>query len=259
MGQFDENVDRPASYIRAVFDSIASRYDLMNRLLTFGMYGGWQRRLMRSAAPLAGETVLDIGCGTGDLVIAAARRVGPTGRVHGLDASEAMLSRAADRVSTARVHPWVTLHRGDVSDLPFPDGGFDLVTAGFVLRNVGGAGLRRVLGEVYRVLKKGGRLAVLEVFRPDELRPAVRLPFRLYFNGLVPLLGSAAAACLGVGRVRADQCSGKPANAYGWLVASVDEFVAPSEFTVLLRESGFGGIRRYDLAFGVVGLHLAEK
>ena len=210
--------------VRTMFDRIAPVYDAMNRVMTAGLDRRWRRETVE-AVVRRGDRVLDACCGTGDLAIAAARA---GGRVTGLDFSERMLERARRKDSSI---DWV---RGDLLALPFEDGSFDAVTIGFGIRNVEDveAGLR----ELRRVLRQGGRLGVLEITRPQG---ALRPFFRLWFDGVVPLIGKVVPG----------------GSAYTYLPASVRRFPGPEELAALLRGAGFDDVRYRLFAGGIVALH----
>ena len=169
--------------------------------------------------------MLDACCGTGDLAVAA-RRAG--GTVTGLDFSEPMLERAR------RKDPGIEWVNGDLLELPFPDGSFDAATVGFGVRNVPELG--RGLAELRRVLRPGGRLAVLEITRP---RGVLALFYRLWFDGIVPLLGKVLPG----------------GSAYTYLPASVRRFPGPDELARLLHEAGFEHVRYRLLGGGIIALH----
>jgi demethylmenaquinone methyltransferase/2-methoxy-6-polyprenyl-1,4-benzoquinol methylase len=207
-----------------MFDRIAPVYDAMNRTMTAGLDRRW-RRLTAAAVVAPGDRVLDACCGTGDLAIAA-RKAG--GDVTGLDFSERMLERARRKAPELQ---WV---RGDLLALPFSDGSFDAATVGFGVRNVEDLG--RALGELRRVLRPGGRLGILEITRP---RGPLALFYRLWFDGIVPLLGKLLPG----------------GSAYTYLPASVRRFPGPEELAELMRVAGFGDVRYRLLAGGIVAIH----
>jgi demethylmenaquinone methyltransferase/2-methoxy-6-polyprenyl-1,4-benzoquinol methylase len=207
-----------------MFDRIAPVYDAMNRAMTLGLDRRWRRATV-AAVVVPGDRVLDACCGTGDLALAAARA---GGRVTGLDFSEKMLERAR-RKSTAV--EWV---RGDTLALPFEDGAFDAATVGFGVRNLDD--LERGLAELRRVLRPGGRLGILEITRPRGLLAPF---YRLWFDGLVPLLGKLLPG----------------GSAYTYLPASVRRFPGPEELAELLRSARFSGVDYRLFAGGIVALH----
>ena len=214
--------------VRGMFDRIAPVYDLMNRLMTAGLDRRW-RRLAAAKAVWPGDRVLDACCGTGDLAIEAERR---GGRVVGLDFSERMLERARRKSGTIE---WV---RGDALALPFADGEFDAATVGFGVRNL--EDLDRGLDELARVLRPGGRIAVLEITRPRGL---LRPFFRLWFDVLVPLAGKFLPG----------------GKAYTYLPASVRRFPAPEDLSGLLDRAGFEDVRYDLLGGGSVALHTGAR
>jgi demethylmenaquinone methyltransferase / 2-methoxy-6-polyprenyl-1,4-benzoquinol methylase len=210
--------------VRTMFDRIAPVYDAMNRVMTMGLDLRW-RRLAAEAVVQRGDRVLDAACGTGDLAVADLRA--GAGRVTGLDFSEAMLARALRKAPL----DWV---RGDMLALPFADGTFDAMTVGFGIRNV--ADIPLALAEARRVLRPGGRLAILEITQPRGL---LRPFYRVWFDRIVPLLGRALPG----------------GDAYSYLPASVKRFPAAEELASLLRESGFEDVRFRLLAGSIVALH----
>ena len=217
----------PAESVRAMFDRIAPVYDAMNRVMTVGLDQRWRRAAARAAVQ-PGDTVLDACCGTGDLALACARE---GGKVTGLDFSPRMLERAR------RKDPALEWVEGDLLALPFGDGAFDAATVGFGVRNVEDLG--RGLAELRRVLRPGGRLAILEITQPR----GVLAPFyRLWFDRVVPLLGRVLPG----------------GSAYTYLPASVRRFPGPDELARMLEDTGFAGVEYRTFAAGIVALHTGE-
>jgi demethylmenaquinone methyltransferase/2-methoxy-6-polyprenyl-1,4-benzoquinol methylase len=210
-----------------MFDRIAPVYDAMNRTMTAGLDRRW-RRLTAQAVVRPGDAVLDACCGTGDLAIACARA---GGRVTGLDFSQRMLERARRKAPELE---WV---EGDLLSLPFPDDSFDAATVGFGVRNVDD--LAAAISELRRVLRPGGRLAILEITRP---RGFLAPFYRVWFDGVVPLLGKLLPG----------------GSAYTYLPASVRRFPGPEELARLIEAAGFGSVHIRLLAGGIVALHTAE-
>jgi demethylmenaquinone methyltransferase/2-methoxy-6-polyprenyl-1,4-benzoquinol methylase len=212
--------------VRSMFDRIAPVYDAMNRIMTLGLDARWRRLAAEVVSP--GDRVLDACCGTGDLALAAARR---GGTVTGLDFSERMLERARAKAPALE---WV---QGDLLALSFDRESFDAATVGFGVRNV--ADLDAGLRELRRVLRPGGRLAILEITRPrGPLAPF----YRLWFDVLVPALGKVLPG----------------GSAYTYLPASVRRFPGPDELVQRLEAAGFGAVSYRLLAGGIVALHVAE-
>ncbi len=216
--------------VRSMFDRIAPVYDVMNRVMTAGLDIRW-RRLAAESAVRGGDRVLDAACGTGDLALADLKA--GAGKVTGLDFSQAMLARARRKAAGRRpgALDWV---QGDMLALPFADGTFDAATVGFGVRNV--ADLELGLRELRRVLRPGGRLAILEITQPrGPLRPF----FSLWFDRVVPALGKVLPG----------------GSAYSYLPASVKRFPDAETLARMLRECGFGDVRFRLLAGSIVALH----
>ncbi|HLM36061.1 MAG TPA: class I SAM-dependent methyltransferase [Gaiellaceae bacterium] len=214
--------------VRTMFDRIAPVYDVMNRVMTMGLDLRW-RRLGARAVVRPGDSVLDAACGTGDFAVADVRA--GAARVVGVDFSPRMLERAR------RKAPQVEWVEGDLLALPFPDATFDAATVGFGARNV--ADLELALRELRRVLRSGGRVAILEITQPrGPLRPF----YSLWFDRVVPLLGKALPG----------------GSAYTYLPASVKRFPAADALATLMRDAGFAEVRYRLLAGSIVALHTGE-
>jgi demethylmenaquinone methyltransferase/2-methoxy-6-polyprenyl-1,4-benzoquinol methylase len=214
--------------VRGMFDRIAPVYDAMNRVMTAGLDRSW-RRLTVEAVVQPGDRVLDACCGTGDLAVAAERE---GGIVTGLDFSPAMLERARRKSDTI---DWI---EGDLLALPFDDESFDAATVGFGVRNV--SDLDVALGELRRVLRPRGRLAILEITQP---RGALRPFFALWFDRVVPLLGKILPGGM----------------AYTYLPASVRRFPGAEELTAQLERQGFEQVRVRLLGGSIVALHVGVR
>jgi demethylmenaquinone methyltransferase/2-methoxy-6-polyprenyl-1,4-benzoquinol methylase len=212
-----------------MFDRIAPVYDAMNRVMTAGLDLRW-RRLAAAEVVQPGNHVLDAACGTGDLAVAD-HRAGAAS-VTGLDFSPRMLARAR------RKAPGLEWVEGDLLALPFPDNSFDAATVGFGVRNV--ADLELALRELGRVLRPGGRLAVLEITQPRGL---LRPFFGFWFDRIVPLLGRALPG----------------GAAYSYLPASVARFPGAEELAGLLERAGFAEVRFRLLAGSIVALHTGRS
>jgi demethylmenaquinone methyltransferase / 2-methoxy-6-polyprenyl-1,4-benzoquinol methylase len=210
--------------VRSMFDRIAPVYDAMNGLMTAGLDQRW-RREAAEAVVRPGDRVLDSCCGTGDLAIAAAAA---GGNVTGIDFSKPMLERARSKAPDIE---WV---EGDALALPLADETFDSATVGFGVRNL--SELDKGLRELRRVLRPGGRLAILEITRPRGLLAPF---YRLWFDVLIPAAGKVLPG----------------GSAYTYLPASVRRFPDPEGLAKLMDEAGFGEIRWRLFAGGIVALH----
>ena len=232
---FEGDADR-AGYVRSMFGQIAGRYDLMNTLMTGGRHRAWRRATAR-ALVRAGDRVLDVGCGTGDLAFDCA--AAGAGAVLGVDFAEPMLAHARAK-ARARGAANVAFAAADATRLPLGDASVDVWCAAFVLRNI--PDFDEALAETRRVLRPGGRIGILEIPRMERgwLRPLARI----HFARVVPLLGRAV--------------SGHP-SAYRYLPVSVDRFLTVAELSVRLEGAGFTveQVRRFGL--GTVALHVGTR
>ena len=225
-------------YVAELFARISGHYDLMNDVMTLGMHRGWKRRTAALAANGRAGPALDVSTGTGDLAFRLAQRPG-VGPAVGLDLLPEMIALARRKAARGK-GDGVRLMVGDALSLPFPAGTFACATAGFSLRNMPEA--RQAVGEMARVVRPGGRVALLEL-SPMETGVKARL-FRVYFHGLVPLIGKLVAG---------DRA------AYTYLPQSVDRFYRAAELAGILHEAGLTGVGYRRLGFGTVCLHWGDK
>lgn len=226
---------RPGS--GAMFDAIAERYDLLNRIISLGIDQGWRRRTVAALGLRPGARVLDLATGTGDLAILVAESE-PQAAVVGLDPSEKMLAIAARKVAAAELAERVELITGDAERLPFPDASFDGITMAFGIRNV--PDRPRALAEMARVLRPGGRVAILELSEP---RRGIIAPLaRFHVHTLVPRLGALLSG----------------AAEYRYLERSIARFPPPEEFAETMRGAGLEVLEVRPLTFGVVCLYVAR-
>lgn len=223
-----------ARTIRAMFSAIAPTYDLLNRLLSFGVDRSWRRALVARLPPGA-PRVLDLACGTGDVTLAAlvAR---PGARVCGADFSLPMLRGAVPKLAVARAGPRVDLQNASAEDLPYRDRVFDAVTMAFGIRNV--VRRERALGEIFRVLRPGGLALLLDFSLPPN--PLVRAAYGFYFHRVLPFAGGVVS-----GNFRA----------YRYLPASVADFPPRLEFAGLMEGQGFSEVGYEDFTLGVATLY----
>ena len=234
---FTEDADR-AGYVRGMFGSIAGRYDLMNTLMTGGRHHAWRRMAARELVR-SGDSIVDVGCGTGDLSFACLDA--GAARVTGVDVAAPMLpiarAKAARRGEAARATVFAA---GDGTRLPLPDESVDGWCSAFVVRNI--PDLDAAIAEAWRVLRPGGRLANLEITR---MKAGVLRPFaRFHFTRVVPVMGRLISG---------------HRSAYKYLPVSVDHFDTPEEFTARLTRAGFEVRTVRSLMLGTIALHVAEK
>ena len=224
-----------------MFDDIAGRYDLLNRLLSVGLDARWRRKAVDGLELTGKERLLDVCTGTGDVAIAAAaRQSGGADQVVGVDFSGAMLRIGLDKIKRAALESRVRLAQGDATQLPLPDGSFDAAIVAFGIRNV--VDLDGACSELHRVLRSGGRLAILEFGMPRT--PGISFLYRTYFRHIVPRIGRA------ISRHR---------DAYEYLPVSVSEFPSNQAFADVLRRAGFSSVRAVKMTMGTVFLYLASR
>ena len=222
-----------------MFDAIAGRYDLLNHLLSAGIDRRWRRRAIQSLQLTGRERVLDLCTGTADLAIAAARAQPGAARVVGVDFAGAMLGVGKKKLERDRpLRDRVALVRGDATRIPLVDRSVDAVTIAFGIRNVDE--VAAACREMRRVLRRGGRLAILEFAVPTV--PGLSRLYLGYLHHVLPRIGRA------VSRHNA---------AYGYLPASIGAFSSPDEFVKILRDAGFSSISANGLTFGSVILYTA--
>lgn len=226
-----------ATQVRGMFDRIAGVYDLMNSAMTAGLHHQWRHRAVDRAQVGPGSDALDVCCGTGDLALELRRRIGPDGRVVGCDFSEPMLELARRKSGDEGLA--VEFGWADALDLPYGDKSFDAVTIGFGARNL--ADLDKGLKEMARVLRPGGRLAILEITRPQH-EPLSSF-YSLWFDRVVPVLGSVAG----------------DSDAYSYLPDSVRSFPEPQRLAAMMDAAGLEQIRWLLLAGGIIAIHSATR
>ncbi len=222
--------ERKQQFVERMFDRIAPRYDLLNRLMTFGIDRSWRRRLIEGLGLGPGATVVDLGCGTGDLLEEVRRR---GGKPIGVDLSAGMLALARKRQAE------FMLIRGDAACLPLKDACADGVVSAFALRNF--VSIPGVLAEAARVLRSGGRLGILEVDRPRAAWR--RLAFDTYFTRVVPLLGGLLSR----------------REAYRYLSASLAYLPEEAELAAMLKNAGFTDVTKRSLTGGAAQFVLATR
>jgi demethylmenaquinone methyltransferase/2-methoxy-6-polyprenyl-1,4-benzoquinol methylase len=226
-----------ARRVRGVFDSVASRYDLMNDLMSGGLHRAWKAYALQVADAQPGHRVLDIAGGTGDLALGFARRVGPTGTVVHTDINEAMLRTGRERLLDAGVVLPTTVC--DAERLPFADASFDRVSVAFGLRNM--THKDAALREMARVLRPGGKLLVLEFSRVAE---PLRKAYDWYSFNVLPRLGQWVTG---------------DADSYRYLAESIRMHPGQKELRALMKQCGFGHVDCHNMTGGVVALHVGIR
>ena len=226
--------------VRGVFDSVASRYDIMNDMMSFGVHRLWKRFTVEVSALRPGQQVLDLAGGTGDLTALMAKRVGQTGRVVISDINGSMLGVGRERLVDKGIVGNVEYVQANAEVLPFPDNYFDCVTIGFGLRNV--TDKDKALRAMFRVLKPGGKLLILEFSKPTM--PLLSRAYDLYSFKLLPMMGKLIA---------------DDPDSYRYLAESIR--MHPDQETLLgmMQDAGFERCDYYNLTGGVVALHKGYK
>jgi demethylmenaquinone methyltransferase / 2-methoxy-6-polyprenyl-1,4-benzoquinol methylase len=233
-------IDEKAQRVKGVFDSVARRYDLMNDLMSFGIHRIWKRIACEFAAVRAGDRVLDLAAGTGDLTERFSRKVGDGGLVVSSDINESMLCLGRDRALDRGIAGNVLHVLADAERLPFAENSFACVSIAFGLRNV--TDKDRALASIYRVLKPGGKLVVLEFSRPT-LDPVGKL-YEAYSFNLLPLMGRLVA---------------RDEKSYRYLAESIRMHPDQQTLRLMMERAGFERCDFLNLSAGIVALHHGYK
>jgi demethylmenaquinone methyltransferase/2-methoxy-6-polyprenyl-1,4-benzoquinol methylase len=234
------DVSKSPDRIAGMFNAIAAKYDFLNHLLSAGIDRRWRKRAIEALSLTGRECVLDLCAGTADLGITAIQAQPPAARVVGVDFAHAMLRVAHEKINQRRLADRIALVRGDATRIPLADGVVDAITIGFGIRNV--ENTAAACDEMRRVLRPGGRVAILEFAIPAT--PGVRTLYLWYFNHVLPLIGRLVS---------------RHTAAYGYLPASVGAFASPDEFVTILRQRGFVDVAAARLTFGIVFLYTGKR
>jgi demethylmenaquinone methyltransferase/2-methoxy-6-polyprenyl-1,4-benzoquinol methylase len=231
--------DEKAGLVRDVFDSVASRYDLMNDLMSGGLHRLWKRFTVSQAALKPGNVVLDLAGGTGDLAREFSRRVGKDGHVILADINAAMLRQGRARLVDAGVSGNLSIAQVDAENLPFADRTFDCTSIAFGLRNV--TDKDAALRSMYRTLKPGGKVMILEFSEPSK---AIKPAYDLYSFKVLPILGKLIA---------------KDSDSYQYLAESIRMHPDQETLKSMMEAAGFERCRYHNLAAGIVALHIGYR
>ena len=221
-----------------MFNNISRRYDFLNHFLSLGIDRGWRRKAINILRPLKPQSILDVATGTGDFAVQA-MSLKPQ-KVVGVDISEGMLDVGKKKIIAKGLSNVVSLQYGDSENLPFGDNSFDAITVGFGVRNF--EDLRRGLGEMYRVLKPGGKAVILEFSRPKSF--PFKQVYNFYFSFILPRIGKMVS---------------KDDSAYTYLPKSVEAFPDGEDFLRILQDVGFKQNQCRSLTFGVSSIYTGTK
>ncbi|MBD2250148.1 bifunctional demethylmenaquinone methyltransferase/2-methoxy-6-polyprenyl-1,4-benzoquinol methylase UbiE [Nostoc parmelioides] len=225
--------------IRAIFDRIAPVYDQLNDWLSLGQHRIWKEMAIKWTGAKPGDTCLDLCCGSGDLALRLARRVGSTGQVYGVDFSANLLETAKQRAQSQYPQPNISWVEANVLDLPFEDNQFDAATMGYGLRNV--TDIPRSLQELHRVLKPNTKAAILDFHRPNNQQ------FRTFQQWYLDSIVVPLADRLGV------------KEEYAYISPSLDRFPIGKEQVEIARQVGFTSATHYPIANGMMGVLIISK
>jgi demethylmenaquinone methyltransferase/2-methoxy-6-polyprenyl-1,4-benzoquinol methylase len=239
-GYREVDKDEKAGLVAGVFDSVASRYDLMNDLMSGGIHRLWKRFTIELSGVRPGHSVLDIAGGTGDLAAKFSRIVGETGQVILADINYAMLAVGRDKLLDHGLSENLEFVQADAQYLPFPDDSFDCITIAFGLRNVTDKDL--ALRAMLRVLKPGGRLLVLEFSKPKN--PLLSKAYDAYSFSVLPVMGRLVAG---------------DSDSYRYLAESIRMHPDQETLKAMMEDAGFARVEYHDMTGGVVALHRGVK
>jgi len=224
--------------VAGMFDRIAGKYDFLNHFLSLGIDKGWRRKAIRALKAIQPKKILDVATGTGDLAIAALA-LQPE-HITGVDISEGMMEIGRKKLQEKGLSDKISLRYGDSEALPFADHSFDAITCAYGVRNF--EHLEKGLEQMCRVLRPGGRVAILEFSQPKKF--PVKQLYRFYFRYILPALGKTVS---------------RDATAYTYLPESVAVFPEGAQFCAILQQCGFRNVNARPLTFGITTLYTAEK
>ena len=231
------NTETKKKQVTKMFDNIAGSYDFLNHTLSLGMDNIWRKIAIKKLSNNP-ATILDIATGTGDFAISASKYTNAT--ITGIDISQGMLDVGVEKINKKGLTDRIQLQLADSENLPFQDNSYDAITAGFGVRNF--EDLNKGLSEMYRTLKSGGKVAILEPSEPTHF--PLKQFYKLYFHHILPFIGGIIS---------------KDKNAYSYLPDSVSAFPSGNDFLTELDKVGFKESKHIPLSFGIVSLYVAIK
>jgi demethylmenaquinone methyltransferase/2-methoxy-6-polyprenyl-1,4-benzoquinol methylase len=231
------NTETKKKQVTQMFDNIAGSYDFLNHTLSLGMDNIWRKIAIKKLSNNP-ATILDIATGTGDFAISASKYTNAT--ITGIDISQGMLDVGVEKINKKGLTDRIQLQLADSENLPFQDNSYDAITAGFGVRNF--EDLNKGLSEMYRTLKSGGKVAILEPSEPTHF--PLKQFYKLYFHHILPFIGGIIS---------------KDKNAYSYLPDSVSAFPSGNDFLTELDKVGFKESKHIPLSFGIVSLYVAIK
>ena len=231
--------EQKGTQVKRMFDSIAGTYDLLNHTLSFGIDKIWRRKGIAFLRPFSPQSILDIATGTGDLAISMHRKL-KANRIIGADISEGMMQVGREKVAKAGLSEYISFEQQDCTALTYPDNSFDAVTAAFGVRNF--ENIEQGIAEMFRVLKPGGHLMILELSTPEHF-PMKQL-YNFYFIHILPFVGGVISG---------------NRKAYEYLPASVFAFPQGKDFLDIMRSAGYSNVSQQRLTFGIASLYVGEK
>lgn len=238
--QAHEKVEQTRKNVWVMFDRIAHRYDLLNRLLSFRQDVTWRKKLVRFLPERDNLSVLDVATGTGDVLVSLLKNSSKIGHAIGIDMAERMLEVGRRKINTLNLENQISLQKGDATDIKFDDSTFDVATISFGIRNV--SNLDSGIQNLFKVLKPNGRVLILEFSLPDNI--LLKKLYLFYFRNILPRVG---------GWISGDS------YAYNYLNESVETFPYGDSFCEILRKKGFKNVQFYPLTFGIATIYKGDK
>lgn len=225
--------------VAEMFDDVASKYDFLNRFLSMGIDQGWRKKAIRRLTSIKPHSILDVATGTGDFAIMTYKMLKP-GKITGIDISKGMLEVGREKVAKEKLSAHIEMIEGDSENLPFKDNSFDAVTVSFGVRNF--QNLEKGIAEMYRILRPGGKLVILEFSRPKN--PVFKLLYKIYMQVVTPNVGKMIS---------------KSKTAYQYLNDSIMVFPERKDFVTVMDSVGFTGTSYEALTMGICCIYEGSK